>query len=172
MGERKLYKCKESIKFHTKSYKWKESNKVLNSAPYKHVPHKKNSKVKSPFRRFWMRPVMSRMCPSLWMTCVRNLEKHVLDPVWLFDDQKSWFRHSFLKSKTDSDVFGNLTKWKPESVWDKHDQPLPELNLCLYVLKSLIFWRFQRQFWNLSLATVAALWLVLVLILLIPVYIA
>ena len=28
--KRKFYKCKENIKFHTKSCRWKESNKVLN----------------------------------------------------------------------------------------------------------------------------------------------
>ena len=32
--KRKFYKCKEGIKLHTKSYKWKESNKAPNGIPY------------------------------------------------------------------------------------------------------------------------------------------
>ena len=32
--KRKFYKGKESIKFHTKSSKWKKSNKIPNSVPY------------------------------------------------------------------------------------------------------------------------------------------
>ena len=36
----KLYKYKESIKFHAKSYKWKESNKVPNSVPCYSVLHR------------------------------------------------------------------------------------------------------------------------------------
>ena len=38
---------------------------------------------------------------------------------------KSWFRRSFPKSKTHSDVL-----WKPESVQDKLSQPLTEMKLC------------------------------------------
>ena len=77
---------------------------------------------------------------------------------------KSWFQHSFRKSKTHSAVFGKLTEWKPENVWGKHGQPFAKLKLCdiwLACPKLLIFWCLQRQAQNLNLATVAALWLIL-----------
>ena len=52
----------------------------------------------------------------------------------VFDKLKKAYLRSCLTSwwsKVDSDVlFPNLAEWKPESVRDKHGQPLAELKLC------------------------------------------
>ena len=59
----------------------------------------------------------------------RNIELYVRVHglrVWI----KSWFRRSFPKSKTHSDIFWNLAGWKPESLWRKYYQPLAEVKLC------------------------------------------
>ena len=89
--------------------------------------NKENSKVKSPFRRFSIRPVLSSYTCEFMDDVFDKLKKNVLGPVWL-DDQKL-IPESFPKSKNYSDVFGNLADWKPESVWDKNGQPLAELKL-------------------------------------------
>ena len=75
---------------------------------------RENSKVKSPFQRFWIRPVMSRYMCEFMDDILINLKKHVLDPVWLLDDQEliptffSEDKNSFWRSRKS----GNVETWK------------------------------------------------------------
>ena len=56
-----------------------------------------------------------------------KLKKYILDPVWLFHDQK--LIPTFF-SEVKNSFWWNLTGWKSESMSDKHGQLLAEMNLC------------------------------------------
>ena len=134
-----------------------------------------NSKVKYPFWRFWMKPFMSSYMCELIDDVFEKLKKGCFRSCLTF-----WL------SKVDSDVLFRSQKLilTFSEIWQIENLKACETNMVnfslnwnyltmnenyvygLYALKSLIFWCLQRQFQNLSLATVSAPWLILELMLL------